>query len=501
MIHVTPCRPGLKVLLDAPFPCSISYGPGQRSMLFNSYDYLIYFLPLSLAAFFVLGRRASWAIGALVAASLVFYGWWNPKYLPLILASIGFNFAIGRMLRAAGRHATALLACGVGANLLLLGVFKYADFAVRNVADLTGLSLALPHIVLPLGISFFTFTQIAYLVDVHRGRAKEPSFLNYALFVSFFPHLLAGPILHHSEMMPQFASPSNKKPQAFHLAAGLFLLAIGLVKKVCIADPLAPVAAAGFDHPEAISALGAWLAVLAYTLQIYFDFSGYTDMALGAARMFNIQMPVNFDSPYHSTDIREFWRRWHMTLSRFLREYLYIPLGGNRHGETRTAVNVMATFLLGGLWHGAAWTFVAWGALHGIGLVCLRLWERSGRRLPRALAWAGTFLFVMVTWVFFRASSLPTAGAMLRAMIGASPAVEPWREALRHALASDAQSSIFVSTTALVVGLVVVALPRNSNAMARDFRPKWPVGAAVTIGLVWSVLQLGKVTPFLYFNF
>ncbi len=470
-------------------------------MLFNSYEYLIYFLPLALAAYFLLGRRATWAVGWLVAASLFFYSWWSPKHLPLILASIGFNFVIGRALHRGSRHAKTLLACGVGANLLLLGVFKYADFAVRNAADLTGLPLALPHIVLPLGVSFFTFTQIAYLVDVQRGKAKEPSLLNYALFVSFFPHLLAGPILHHSEMMPQFASASNKRPQAFHLAAGLFLLAIGLIKKVCIADPLAPVAAAGFDHPEAISAVTAWLAVLAYTLQIYFDFSGYTDMALGAARMFNIQMPVNFNSPYHAANIREFWQRWHMTLSRFLREYLYIPLGGNRHGEGRTTGAILATFLLGGLWHGAAWTFVAWGALHGVGLVCLRTWERTGYRLPRAIAWATTFLFLMVTWVFFRATSLPAAGAMLRAMVGANAAADTWREALHHALAPDAQSSALVVATVFAIGLVVVALRRNSNAMALDFRPTWPRAAAVAGGLAWSVLQLGKVAPFLYFNF
>jgi len=470
-------------------------------MLFNSYEYLFYFLPLSLAAFFLLGRRARWAVAALVVASLVFYSWWNPKYLPLILASISFNFAVGQLLRRGSGHAQAVLACGIGANLLLLGVFKYADFVVRNATDLSGLPLALPHIVLPLGISFFTFTQIAYLVDVHRGKAKEPSFVNYALFVSFFPHLLAGPILHHSEMMPQFASPSNKRPQPFHLAAGLFLLAIGLVKKVCIADPLAPVVASGFDHPESISVLAAWLAVLAYTLQIYFDFSGYTDMALGAARMFNIQMPVNFDSPYHSTDIREFWRRWHITLSRFLREYLYIPLGGNRHGLVRTAANVMATFLLGGLWHGAAWTFVAWGALHGFGLLCVRVWERTGRRLPRVLAWATTFVFVMLTWVFFRASSLDAAWMMLRTLAGGSAVAEPWRGALQRALASDTQTSPMLVGATLVVGLVVITLRRNSNVMALDFRPTWPRGALVAIGLVWSVLQLGKVTPFLYFNF
>jgi alginate O-acetyltransferase complex protein AlgI len=469
-------------------------------MLFNSYEYLIYFLPLSLAIYFLLGRRAAWATAWLVAASLFFYSWWNPKYLPLILASIGFNFVVGRALHRGPRRAKALLALGVAANLVLLGVFKYADFAVRNAADLTGLPLALPQIVLPLGISFFTFTQIAYLVDVERGKAREPSLCNYALFVSFFPHLLAGPILHHSEMMPQFASATNKRPQGFHLAAGLFLLAIGLVKKVCIADPLAPVVAAGFDHPDAISAVTAWVAVLAYTLQIYFDFSGYTDMALGAARMFNIQMPINFNSPYHATDIRQFWRRWHITLSRFLREYLYIPLGGNRHGEGRTAVNVLATFLLGGFWHGAAWTFVAWGALHGCALICLRLWERRGLRLPRLIAWVITFLFVMVSWVFFRATSLPASIAMLRAMVGANAGEATWHDLQRYALVPDAQMWA-PALLILAVGLVVVALRRNSNDMALGFRPTWLRGMATAVGLAWSALQLGKVAPFLYFNF
>jgi alginate O-acetyltransferase complex protein AlgI len=469
-------------------------------MLFNSYEYLIYFLPLSLAIYFLLGRRAAWATAWLVAASLFFYSWWNPRYLPLILASIAFNFAVGRALRRRPRRAKALLAFGVAANLILLGVFKYADFAVRNAADLSGLPLALPHIVLPLGISFFTFTQIAYLVDVERGKAREPSLVNYALFVSFFPHLLAGPILHHSEMMPQFASATNKRPQSFHLAAGLFLLAIGLVKKVCIADPLAPVVAAGFDHPDAISALTAWVAVLAYTLQIYFDFSGYTDMALGAARMFNIQMPINFNSPYHATDIRAFWQRWHITLSRFLREYLYIPLGGNRLGEGRTAVNVMATFLLGGFWHGAAWTFVAWGALHGCALICLRLWERRGLHLPRMIAWAVTFLFVMVSWVFFRATTLPASIAMLRAMVGANAGEATWHDLERYALVPDAQTWA-PALLILAVGLVVVALRRNSNDMALGFRPTWLRSMATAAGLAWSVLQLGKVAPFLYFNF
>ena len=472
-------------------------------MLFNSYEYLIYFLPVALALYFVPGRRPAWAIASLVAASLFFYSWWSPQHLPLILASIGVNFYIGRALRRSSRHGRILLAFGIAANLLLLAVFKYADFALRSVEQLTSTPISLLHLALPLGISFFTFTQIAYLVDVSRGRAREPSLLNFALFVSFFPHLLAGPILHHSEMMPQFASASNKRPQAINLAAGLFLLCIGLIKKVCFADALAPVAATGFDHSATVSMLGAWLAVLAYTLQIYFDFSGYTDMALGAARMFNIHLPINFNSPYQATNIREFWHRWHMTLSRFLREYLYIPLGGNRDRQWRTAVNVMVTFVLGGLWHGAAWTFVVWGALHGCALVCFQGWQRTGQKLPRPLAWALTFVFVMVTWVFFRAGSLATAVAMLRAMIGANGtgSTRAWLEQLQQALASDVTISAVGVAVVLVLSVAIAARRHNSNMLVRDFRPTWANGLAVSTGLSWSVLQLGKVSPFLYFNF
>ena len=473
-------------------------------MLFNSYEYLLYFLPLSLIGFFALGSRPAWSVAWLTVASLFFYAWWDPRYLPLILASIAFNFAIGRVLRGQPARARLVLGCGVAGNLALLGVFKYADFALSNLAALLGKPLPLPHLVLPLGISFFTFTQIAYLVDVYRAKAREPSPVNYALFVSFFPHLLAGPILHHSEMMPQFASPTNKRPQAENLASGLFLLCIGLVKKVCLADQLAPLAEAGFAHPAALSTLGAWLAVLAYTLQIYFDFSGYTDMALGAARMFNIELPLNFNSPYHATNIREFWQRWHMTLSRFLREYLYIPLGGNRHGAWRTALAVMTTFVLGGLWHGAAWTFVLWGALHGVALVCYRGWERTGLTLPRPIAWGVTFLFVMLAWVFFRAPSLAAAASMLGAMAGmtaTSAAGQSWLVELAAALKPDAQSSALWIAAILLAGLVVTALRRNSNVMVREFHPAWPSALAVTLGLLASVLQLGKVAPFIYFNF
>jgi D-alanyl-lipoteichoic acid acyltransferase DltB (MBOAT superfamily) len=472
-------------------------------MLFNSYEYLLWFLPATLVVFFLLGRRPLAAQAWLTLASLFFYGWWNPWHLPLIAGSIAFNFAVATALRrgAGGR----MLAFGVAANLALLGVFKYADFFLANAARVTGDAPHLLHLALPLGISFFTFTQIAYLVDVHRRKAQEPVFVNYALFVTFFPHLLAGPILHHSEMMPQFAEATNKRPQWDNLAAGLFLLAIGLVKKVLIADTFAPIADAGFAAPATLAAPAAWAAVLAYTMQIYFDFSGYTDMALGAARMFNIRMPINFDSPYRATDIREFWHRWHITLSRFLREYLYIPLGGNRGAELHTAANILATFLLGGLWHGAAWTFVLWGLLHGVAMIVCRAWGKVGVPLPRALAWALTFLFVMVSWVFFRATSLEGALAMLSAMAGGNPAPALPALAWLGETATRVAAALAVPPAwALVppaIGLLVVFRRANSNALAQSFRPTVGNGAFVALAIPLCVLQLARVTPFLYFNF
>jgi len=472
-------------------------------MLFNSYEYLLWFLPGTLVVFFLLGRRPLAAQAWLTLASLFFYGWWNPWHLPLIAGSIVFNFAVAAALRRGAGG--GMLAFGVAANLALLGVFKYADFFIANAARVTGDAPRLLHLALPLGISFFTFTQIAYLVDVRRRKAQEPVFVNYALFVTFFPHLLAGPILHHSEMMPQFAQATNKRPQWDNLAAGLFLLALGLAKKVLIADTFAPIADAGFATPATLAAPAAWAAVLAYTMQIYFDFSGYTDMALGAARMFNIRMPINFDSPYRATDIREFWHRWHITLSRFLREYLYIPLGGNRHGDARTAANVLATFLLGGLWHGAAWTFVVWGLLHGLAMVACRAWGRVGVPLPRALAWALTFLFVAVTWVFFRATSLENALAMLAAMAGGNAAPAQGALAWLGEVAARLGQALAVPPGwALVpplVGLLVVFRRANSNALAADFRPTVALGAFVAITVPLCVLQLARPTPFLYFNF
>jgi len=299
----------------------------------------------------------------------------------------------------------------------LLGYFKYANFLIHNINIVFNISYILPQVILPLGISFFTFTQIAYLVDSYRGEAKEYDFLNYALFVTFFPYLIAGPILHHHEMVSQFESRGTMAVSYQNIASGLFIFGIGLFKKVIMADTFAIWANAGFDGGRpTLDFFSAWGASLSYTFQLYYDFSGYCDMGMGAALLFNIRLPLNFNSPYKALDIQEFWRRWHMTLSRYLRDYLYIPLGGNRCSTLRVYVNLMATFLLGGLWHGASWMFVIWGALHGAALVVHRIWSGTGFRMPKVLAWLLTFSFINIAWVFFRAKTMDDALKVLRGM-------------------------------------------------------------------------------------
>ncbi|HET7889324.1 MAG TPA: MBOAT family protein [Bradyrhizobium sp.] len=397
-------------------------------MLFSSYTFLFQFLPAVILAF-AAARRHSPRAGILVlaGASLFFYGAWKPVYLVLLLASIGANFSLGLLMEdAARRRAVGIL--GVALNLALLGYFKYTNFIFDSINALTGAPLPLVNVVLPLGISFFTFQQIAYLVDVMRGAKVERDVVAYALFVSFFPHLIAGPLVHHAEMIPQFKRGRTSR-SAVLAARGIAIFAAGLFKKVVIADNLAQFVSPVFAHVDAGGAVTpdwAWLSTLCYALQIYFDFSGYSDMAIGLALLFGIRLPVNFRSPYKATSIIDFWRRWHITLSRFLRDYLYIPLGGNRLGEARRYLNLMLTMLLGGLWHGAGWNFLIWGGLHGIYLSLNHLWQRwrgaakdaSSNHLADIAAWAVTFAAVVIAWVFFRARTVAGACAMLRAMFG-----------------------------------------------------------------------------------
>lgn len=404
-------------------------------MLFNSYVFIFAFLPAVFIGFYWAGKYSHHLASLwLAAASLFFYGWWDARFVGLLLGSTVFNYGaaylIGhRISRQTVKQAKLLLICTISANLILLSYFKYANFFIDNLNHLAGATLPIGETFLPLGISFFTFTQIAFLVDTYQGKVKECNFVHYTLFVTYFPHLIAGPVLHHKEMMPQFAKRDSCHINWDNVTVGFTIFVLGLSKKVLIADSLADFSSPVFD---AIKAGGqpmlfeSWVGALAYTLQLYFDFSAYSDMAIGLSLMFNVRLPMNFNSPYKASSIIEFWRRWHMTLSRFLRDYLYIPLGGSRNGKTDRYLNLMVTMLLGGLWHGAGWTFVIWGGLHGFYLMVNHAWRglkkhmgwEDGGRWSNLGASTLTFLAVVTGWVFFRADSFSSAIPMLYGMAG-----------------------------------------------------------------------------------
>lgn len=460
----------------------------------------------------------------LVGGSLFFYSFWNIYYLPLLLSSIFVNFFVGSALADAPTASKStrplktltskqLLLFGVLFNITLLGYFKYTDFLLTNINGLLGSNTQLLHVVLPLGISFFTFTQIAFLVDAYKSKVKEYNLLNYMLFVSYFPHLLAGPILHHSEMMPQFSSRWNQAVRWRHIAVGLFLFSIGLFKKVAIADTFAEWATPGFDTATTLNLFEAWATSLSYTLQLYFDFSGYTDMAIGMSLMFNIKLPINFNSPYKARDIQDFWRRWHITLSRFLRDYIYIPLGGNKVSKSRNYLNLFAVFLIGGLWHGAAWTFVAWGALHGMAIVIHRVWKDLGLRMWAWLGWLITFNFVNIAWVFFRAKDFEAAKKVLGGMIGMGGIMLPSTiEAKLPFLskfgvefgawsANVGYSSGIKVCVSLILLITMSMVLKNSQQWACSIRyDKYAVTATSVILFLGILLCSGK-SEFLYFRF
>jgi len=402
-------------------------------VLFNSVEFIFLFLPITLSVFYLLRFfQPLWVSTCwLVIASLFFYGWWEPAYLLIIAVSIAVNYGLGLWMDRISKGRFAVLCSGVFFNLALLGYYKYTNFLIDNLNAHAGFAFEVQKIVLPLAISFFTFQQIAYIVDTYRRQDREMDFLRYCLFVTFFPQLIAGPIVHHNEMIPQFAKNFLRRQIPMHLAVGLSIFIIGLFKKVVLADGAALYATPVFDaalHGYTLSFFEAWCGTLAYTLQIYFDFSGYSDMAIGLARMFGIRLPINFNSPYKSLNIIDFWRRWHITLSRFLRDYLYFPLGGNRRGVLRRHSNLIAVMLLGGIWHGAGWNFAIWGLLHGTYLLVNHVWRDVRARLgmnSSASSWLGrrsaqglTLLAVMIAWVFFRAADLPSAVSMLRSMAG-----------------------------------------------------------------------------------
>ncbi len=518
-------------------------------MLFNSYPFLFLFLPIVLVGYFQLARASHRvAAGWLTLASLFFYGYWNAAYVVLLLASMVCNYGFGAWLaRTNGSqdsNARKRLALAISANLLLLAYYKYTNFFLGSLGELAGFQLTLQQIILPLGISFFTFTQIAFLVDTYQGRVKEYDFVHYALFVTYFPHLIAGPVLHHKEMMPQFARAETYRFSHDNMAVGSAIFIIGLFKKVVLADGIGVYVGPIFAAPAAgieLTFIEAWAGALCYGLQLYFDFSGYSDMAIGLSRMFGVTLPLNFHSPYKAVNIIEFWRRWHMTLSRFLRDYLYFPLGGNRKGPARRHINLLLTMLLGGLWHGAGWTFVLWGALHGVFLVINHGWQALRRALGQdpslplsRWAHAGsvllTFLAVTVAWVFFRADSAGSAIAILKSMAGFNGFELPgawlakwgafgqWLTALGVSF-SEGKALISGGTINWIwISLLIVWCAPNTQQIMSAHEPALDVPAGTPrtrftwmperrwllvhfAAAIWAISALSQLSEFLYFQF
>jgi alginate O-acetyltransferase complex protein AlgI len=480
-------------------------------LLFNSYIFILVFLPIVFAGYYLLLNLKNKNIAKIffVIANLYFYSYWNVKYLPIIVSSITVNFTLATILNKIQSLVLKriILTLGILFNIALLGYYKYYDFFITNINAVFSTDISLLNLALPLAISFFTFQQIAYLVDTFREGTKEYSLLDYVFFVTFFPHLIAGPIVHHREIIDQLRDGSNYKMKSKNIASGLYIFSIGLFKKVIIADTLAEWANLGYNNIASLTLFDSWITTLAYTFQLYFDFSGYCDMAIGLGLIFNIKLPVNFNSPYKSLDIQDFWRRWHMTLGRFFTHYLYIPLGGSRKGNIRTYINLFIIFFVSGFWHGAGWTFVIWGILHGIASVINRYWKGLNIKLPKFIAWFITFFFVHIAWVFFRSPDLTTAKVMLTKMFSIQSFHFP---AGITAVLNERLGTHFIPwsyyfdlklSALFVVILAIILLAKNSIERLNSFKPSYRTAVFISFIAVIALLYLNRVSEFLYFKF
>lgn len=490
-------------------------------MLYNSYLFIFAFLPIVLTGYYMLNHFSYYKAATiwLCLSSLFFYGFFNWSYLLIISGSILGNFFLSYGIRPhdvkAGRISSGLqrrifLVIGLLGNLSTLFYFKYYDFFISNLNQLFGTDFRLLQLLLPLGISFFTFQQVSYLVDCYQGKVPRYSFFEYALFVTFFPQLIAGPIVLHSEMIPQFLDKRNRKFQTDHFAQGLLAFSFGLAKKVLLADTFAKAVDIGYANVDSLGTANALIVMFCYTFQIYFDFSGYCDMATGIGKFFNIEIPMNFNSPYRAETITGFWERWHMTLTRFFTTYVYIPLGGNRKGMRRTCCNVMIVFLISGIWHGANWTFILWGILHGIASVLTRIFQKQIKEWHPAFSWLCTFSFVNVAWVFFRADSISQAHTFLwqiynlefTPVLGeiCDAFVLPEFSWLLELLGKGEYSHLLWGGF-LLFGLFACLQMKNTNERLREFRYTVPSAILCGILVIWSVLSLSGVSVFLYWDF
>lgn len=480
-------------------------------MLFNSYEFIFLFLPIVVSSYFHLNSIKKYEISKcmLICASLYFYSYFHKSYLWIILASILVNYTAGYFIgRSEQLYKKIFLFLGICYNLGILGYYKYYDFFISNVNYVFRSNIPLLHLLLPLGISFFTFQQLSFIIDCYRGENKKYSIVDYSLFVTFFPQLIAGPIVLPSEMLPQFEDNSKKKISYKNINVGLYLFIGGLFKKVVVADTLSIFVHYGFDVATNPNFLEAWIASLAYTLQIYYDFSGYCDMATGIAKMFNIDLPYNFNSPYKSNNIQEFWKRWHMTLGRFLTQYLYIPLGGNRKGFIKTLRNLWVVFLVSGVWHGAGWTFIIWGALHGTTILLHRIWKQYRKPIPWYLGRVLTFLSVNTFWVFFKANTIQDAIKILKGMYSLTSfhffvthiteireISKPLRRNIDSFLGPQFNMVLFfIALYFVFYGKNL--LEKSGELILTKKRCVW-----MSISLLVGIIFCNKVSTFLYFNF
>lgn len=485
-------------------------------MLFNSYVFIFAFLPITLFGYFILNhfRKHNIAKVWLVVCSLFFYGYFNFSYLWIIVTSVIVNYLISyyfeRSKSSKAKLRKFLFCLGLFLNIGILFFYKYLDFVFETIGNIFNSDPIHLGLILPLGISFFTFQQVSFLIDSYRGKAKQYNILDYSLFVTFFPQLIAGPIVLHSEVIPQFENPTNLRFNMDNFAKGLFAFSRGLAKKVLIADNFGKFVSYGYTNVSGLSSFEAVLTILAYTFQIYFDFSGYCDMASGIAYMFNIELPVNFNSPYKARNISDFWKRWHITLTRFLTHYVYFPLGGSRCSKARTCLNVFIVFLVSGIWHGAGFTFILWGALHGLAMVVYRLLKKWIDKIPYALTWIVTFVFVCVTWVYFRAETIPAANELIARVFSGgfllqAEIVDTLLQIIPiHLIKNifDYNGAINVIMIVVMIGAIMVCLfTKNVQEKVKIFRPRITNLLTTILLLLWSVLSLSGVSTFLYFNF
>lgn len=485
-------------------------------MLFNSYIFILFFFPICILGYYSFNYLRKYTCGQcfLLAMSLWFYAYFNISYLAIILVSIIINYAIYFLFSKFPSKCVrkVILIPGLLFNIGLLIYFKYMDFFIQNINAVFHKEYALLGILLPLGISFFTFQQISFIVDAYKGEIPQRyNILYYASFVTFFPQLIAGPIVTHDELIPQFLDEKRKKINWGNMAMGIYIFTLGLSKKVLLADTFGKAVTWGYNNLESLDSTNALLVMFSYTIQIYFDFSGYCDMAIGIGKILNIDLPVNFNSPYKALTITEFWDRWHITLTRFFTKYIYIPLGGNRKGQIRTYINIMIVFLVSGIWHGANWTFVFWGMCHGLFLVITRRFQKFFTNLHPALNWILTFSFVNIMWVFFRADSLGDAvnllnrialcnfGGISTDLLSSFKLVE--LEFFLRNFSIEFRYPYFLLSVFLFLSLFLILGCKNAHEKMDSFKPSVFRILSSAFLLVWCIFSFSDISTFLYYNF